>query len=372
MRIGIDAKWYFTGPVSTRTMLQNLLPILFEIYSTHQWFVFLDRKDRGKDFPIKHSHIEIIYVWTPNNMLSNLFILPRYARRLSLDVVLFQTFPGSRKEFKSIAFIHDVLFKSFPQYFTWKERLYFFPLAYFTKKADRLIATTNFVKNELIKYGYAESVARIDLVPLGVSSNFKPLALHDTALAHKLRKKYNLPDDFILFVGRLNARKNIESLLRAFPMLKNKSVSLIIAGKEDWKKPNLEKLMTNTAIGSRVLFTGPIHDNELPALYAMSKIFCFPSFAEGFGLPPLEAMASAVPVVVSDSTALPEICGSAALYIDANDPATIAHSIDELLENQKLYEKMKTEGINRASSFTWTITSNKLMESIASSLKKDH
>jgi len=370
MRIGIDAKWYFTGPVSTRVMLHNLLPVLFSSYPQHQWFVFLDKKDKGKDFPFKEANININYVSVPTNMLSNLFVLPHHALKSKLDVVVFQTFPGICKRASSICFIHDILFKEYPQYFTWKEKLYFVPLPFFTRKAQRIIATTNFVKDELIKYKFAKFDSVIDIVPLGVSANFKPLELHNANSIKKIKIKYNLPDDFILFVGRLNARKNIESLLRALPMLTNKSIPLVIVGKEDWKKPDFKNLITNPEIGSRILLTGGIDDDELVVLYAMAKIFCFPSFAEGFGLPPLEAMASAIPVIVSKTTSLPEICGDDAVYIDPHNPESIANAINELLENEELYYKMKSNSLHRAAKFTWAATSDKLMDSIMNSVKK--
>ncbi len=371
MRIGLDAKWYFTGPVSTRVILHNLLPQLFKSYKEHQWFIFLDIRDRNKYFPFKDANIHPVYLRVPTNLFSNLFVVPRYARKLQLDTVVFQTFPGISKGFSSISFIHDILFKRFPQYFTWKEKLYFVPLPFFTRRSDRVITTTAFVKKELLTYRFIQSTSNVDIVPLGVSVDFKPLEMQNKILVNKIRVKYNLPADFILFVGRLNARKNIESLVRALAMVREKSTSLVIAGKEDWKKTDFRKLIESPDICSRICITGPVDDDEIAILFSMAKIFCFPSFAEGFGLPPLEAMASGVPVVVSNTTSLPEICGDAVLYVDPHKSESIAGSINELLENKSLYEKLKNEGLQRAARFTWVASADKLMESIMNSVKKD-
>jgi glycosyltransferase involved in cell wall biosynthesis len=371
MRIGIDAKWYFTGPVSTRVILRNLLPRLFDLHKEHQWFVFLDKRDEHRDLPFKGANIHSVYLRVPTNMLSNLFILPHRARRLRLDAVVFQTYPGLAKNFSSIAFIHDILFKRFPRYFTWKEKLYFIPLPFFTRRADRIIATTGFVKQELLNYRFTRSASRVDIVPLGVSEQFKPLDMQDANLVKAIRAKYHLPDDFMLFVGRLNARKNIESLIRALELLHDKTIPLVIAGKEDWKRPDFRELRENPAVRSRIRLTGSVQDDEIPALFAMAKVFCFPSFAEGFGLPPLEAMASGVPVVVSNSTSLPEICGSAAVYADPYRPESIARGLNELLGNKAFYDKMKAEGLQQASGFTWSVTADRLMESIINSVKKE-
>jgi glycosyltransferase involved in cell wall biosynthesis len=352
-------------------MLRNLLPHLFESNQGHQWFVFLDDRDRDRDFPFKHASIHKIYLRVPTNMFSNLFIVPQHARRLKLDTVVFQTFPGIGKSFRSIAFIHDILFKRFPQYFTWKEKLYFLPLPFFTRRSDRVIATTDFVKKELVSYRFIQPASRVDIVPLGVNADFKPLEKQDKTLADKIKVKYNLPADFILFVGRLNARKNIESQVQALTRVDDKSIALVIAGKEDWRKTGFRNFIEKPDIRSRVCITGPVGEDEIAVLFAMAKIFCFPSFAEGFGLPPLEAMASGVPVVVSNTTSLPEICGNAAVYADPRRPGSIAESINKLLGNKTLYDRMKMEGLQRAARFTWVITAEKLMESIMNSVKKD-
>ena len=370
MRIGIDAKWYFTGPVSTQVVLQNLLPELFALCPEHEWVVFLDKKDKHLGFPYQEKNIYIRYVWADNNMLSNLFIVPATFSRAGVEVMLFQTFPSFRRKVPSISFIHDVLFRGFPQFFTWKERLYFVPLEWLTRhRTDRLIATTGFVAEDLLKYNYTRSRSRIDIVPLGVSPKFKPLSQHPEALVARVKEKFALPAQYILYVGRLNVRKNIENLLKALPLLHNTGIPLVIIGKNDWKAPDLEKILSLPEISRRILMPGDMTDEELTVVYAMAKVFCFPSFAEGFGLPPLEAMASGVPVVVADATALPQVCGDAAIYIDPARPASIAHALDELLTDEELYNRKRKSGLERASQFTWEKTARAVLQSIANATK---
>jgi glycosyltransferase involved in cell wall biosynthesis len=356
MRIGIDAKWYFDGPVSGRVMLHNLLPHLFRAYRAHQWFVFLDEKDRDKDFPFKEANIHSVYLPVVTNMFSNIFILPSRARRLQLDSVVFQTYPCIGKGFSSISFIQEIL--------------YFIPLPYFTRRAGRVIATSEFVKRELLTYRFIRSAAQVDLVPLGVSSDFRPMERQDQRLVNKIRDNYKLPEDFILIVGRLNARKNIESLVKALALIHDQSIPLVVVGKEDWKKSGFWNLLENSLIRNRIIITGPVGDDEIAPLFAMAKIFCFPSFAEGFGLPPLEAMASGVPVVVSNTTSMPEICDDAAVYADPHQPESIANGINKLLEDKIYYEKMRNAGLIRAARFTWSATADRLMDSILFSVKK--
>jgi glycosyltransferase involved in cell wall biosynthesis len=369
MRIGIDAKSMYTGPVSTRIVLQNLLPELFRLYPEIEWVVFLDKRDQVKGFPFHDKSIRAIYVWAGMNQLSNLFVLPRYYKRLKLDLVVYQTFPALTHNTASIAFIHDVLFRGFPQFFTWKERLYFTTLPFLTRKAIRVTATTACVAKDLVRYHYVKEPSRIDIVPLGVSPAFKPRGQRDIGLLEDTKKRLLLPDRFLLFVGRLNVRKNLENLLRALPLMEDQSIPLVVVGKADWKAPKLEAVLADPGISKRVIMAGGIDDHELSMVYALATLFCFPSFAEGFGLPPLEAMASGVPVIVADRTSLPEVCGDAATYVRPEDPASIALAIDRLLKDNGLYEEKKEAGIRRASQFTWTDTAVAIRKSIHHALE---
>lgn len=364
MKIGIDAKWLFRGPVSGRIFTQNVLPELFSLYPEHEWHIFLNRKDRKLAFPFQADNIHIHYIWAGLNLFSNLFILPRHAKRYRLDAVLFQTFTPKGRKFKSIAFIHDVLFRDHPAFFSWKERLYFKPLQWTAPSARRIITTTQFVKKELLKFHYSKNETTIDIAPLGVSSSFKPLNQHDPNLLRQVKEKYQLPGLYLLFAGRLNARKNIGALISSLHLLNDKNISLVITGEKDWKIPQLRHLLKEKKMNSRIIFTGSAPDDELTAIYAMAKIFCFPSFAEGFGLPPLEAMASGIPVVVSKTTAMPEVCGDAAIFINPGSPEEIAGKINELMINEPLCGQLIKKGLERAAGFTWKKTAEAIMKSI--------
>jgi glycosyltransferase involved in cell wall biosynthesis len=370
MKIGVDAKWYFSGPPSTRTMLQNLLPCLFKFYPQHEWIIFLDRKDKRLGFPFQQPNITVQYVWAGINMLSNLFTLPYHNRKHNPDIMIFQTFPAFRPKGISIAFIHDVLFINYPQYFTWKEKLYFLPLRWLTPVAKRIVVTSEFVAKELVRYNYRKHYNEIDIVPLGISADFKPAEDLDPCLLQKVKEKFNLPDSFILFVGRLNARKNIESLLKAIPLLRDNRIIVVIVGGPDGKTTRIGKILSDTGLQNRVLLTGSVTSTELPAIYAMATLFCFPSFAEGFGLPPLEAMAAGVPAVVSHTTSLPEVCGDAPVYINSNSPENIAYALNHLLENPIIYQQKRTAGFEQARKYNWNKTAHLLMQSITNSIKQ--
>jgi glycosyltransferase involved in cell wall biosynthesis len=365
MKIGIDAKWFFRGPVSTRVVLQNLLPELFFLFPEHEWVIFLDKKDKPLGFPYRSEKIIVEYVWARNNMISNVLLLSGKLKALMPDIMVYQTFPSFKHVVPSISFIHDVLFREFPQFFTWKEKLYFISLPWLIRnRSDRVIATTSYVSRDLLKYKYVKKLTDIDIVPLAVSKFYKPEEQHDRIRIAEIRKKFHLPDSFLLFVGRLNVRKNIENLLKAMLLLKNRNVRLVIVGQEDWKSSDLGEILSNQELRERILLTGYMSEEELVLTYSIARIFCFPSFAEGFGLPPLEAMASGVPVIVSETTALPEVCGDAAIYVNPHLPQNIAMAIDTLLEDDGMYNTYRRKGLEKIKQYSWQHSARALMNSI--------
>ena len=370
MKIGIDAKWLFRGQISGKVFIQNVLPELFKLHPEIEWHIFLDKKDKHFPVTFPKETVRVHYVWARFNMLSNLFVLPSYAKQLNLDAVLFQTFSPKGKTFKSIVFIHDVLFKNYPEHFTWKERLYFRPLKWTIVLADRIVTTTEYVSKELQRLHFTKATQHVDIVPLGVKSIFKSEREQSKEFLQTVKHKFSLPDEYILFVGRLNSRKNIQGIISALSFLNNKTISVVIAGDRSWKKAPIRHLASDEITKERVIFTGAVSDEELGAIYAMAKVFCFPSFAEGFGLPPLEAMASGVPVIVSDSTAMPEVCDNAALFINPHDPNTIAEKINELLQDNSLYNQKVTEGLQWSSQYSWRRTAEGIMKSIFAAFDK--
>ena len=369
MKIGIDAKWLFTGHVSGKHFIENILPELFASHPEVEWHIFLDKKDKHFTLPFTNSMVNIHYVWARFNMLSNLFVLPSYVKQLKLDAVLFQTFCPKGKSFKSIVFVHDVLFRNYPEYFTWKEKLYFKPLKWTISFADRIITSTEYVRNELLKFHFARATQQMDVIPLAVGKNFKPRDRFDKKFLERTVEKYGLPPRYLLFVGRLNRRKNIHGLIRSLHFVNDKHVCLVIVGGRSWRKPGISRLLRAKDIRPRIVFTGEVAADDLAAIYAMATIFCFPSFAEGFGLPPLEAMASGVPVIVSNTTSMPEVCGNAAFYVDPYDPKDIAKKINQLLDDDELYEQKARQVLAWAAPYTWKRTADAIMRSVLASME---
>ena len=359
MRIGIDAKWFFNGPPSGKIVVQNLIKHLILTNEDHDLYLFLDNNDKDTPFPYSNKRVHLEYVWANNNLLSNLFVIPLCAFKLKLDIVIFQNFSPLISNFKRYSYVHCVLFKSNPEYFTFKERLYFAPLKLMCLMSHGICTVSKSEKTRMIEYGYGTD-SNIDVIYHGIDERFKPRQLHDPNMLENIRAKYNLPDKFLLYVGRLNVVKNISNLIKSLPHLKEK-IPLVIVGDYDWKMTNLDALVKDLQLEDRILFAGAVYGVDLSYIYSVASIFCFPSYEESFGLPALEAMASGVPVVVSNRSSLPEICGDAGNYVNPDSPENIAEVIDELLDDDNLRERKQIMGLARAQQFKWEFSARDLV-----------
>lgn len=359
-RIGIDAKWYFEGPPSGKRVVQSLVDNILKIDNDNEYFLFLRKEDRDKTLQTNNKNINFLYVWSGNNLLSNVFVLPWYIKKYKINITLYQNFISPFDSGIALAYIHDVLFLSNPEYYGITERIYFFPLKFVTRFAKAIITISEEEKLRLVTFNFKKNPKDIFVVYHGVDKAFKPKSFYSHNEISIVREKYNLPEKFLLFVGRLNVRKNVGNLLKAIPNLNDKNIPLVIVGPEDLEKANYLKIIDELGIAHRVIFTGFIPDH-LEIVYSIATVFCFPSFAEGFGLPALEAMACKVPVVVSNSTCMPEICGDAGVYIKPDDAFDIAEQINKLMENADLYIQHQQLGVNRAAVFTWDAAATKII-----------
>jgi glycosyltransferase involved in cell wall biosynthesis len=371
MKIGIDAKWYFEGNPSGKRVVKNLVDYILKIDDKNEYVIFLDRKYKKDAFPVKEGrNLKLCYVWAGINALSNIFVLPFYTNRFKLDATLYQTYISPFDRGRKIAYIHDILYLSNPEYYTFIERVYFSPVKFLIKLASAIITVSNEEKKRLLHYKHSRDPEKIIVAYHGVDASFAPRANQSASAIEEIKRRFSLPDQFLLYVGRLNLRKNLDNLVRAIALLKNTKIPLVIVGGEDLKKTHHIEIIKQLGIENRIHSTGAVY-KDLNLIYSLATIFCFPSHAESFGLPPLEAMASGVPVVVSNTTSLPEICGDAGNYVDPESPQDIASAIDSLLINDQLYEQKKKLGLIQAKKFRWEQSAQITIDCIESCIGKN-
>jgi glycosyltransferase involved in cell wall biosynthesis len=220
------------------------------------------------------------------------------------------------------------------------------------KECERIIAVSESTKADLINQ-IGISGDQIDVVYSGVSNKFKPVT--NALQIEKVKKKYGIEKDYFLTVGTLEPRKNIDKVVEAFEKINNKDLSLVIAGKYGWGQRQAEDR-------DRIITTGFVSDEDLPALYSGSKAFIYVSLYEGFGLPVLEAMGCGCPVVTSNVSSLPEVAGGAALLVNPNSAKEIVAAVNKIVEDKELRKKLSKQSLLQAEKFSWKTTAEKTLE----------
>ena len=251
--------------------------------------------------------------------------------------------------------VHDLIGLLFPSNLPPISRFYWSRwLPYTIRWADQIIADSEHTKHDLIRLLNIPE-KKIDVVYLGVSEAFQPL--EDRVVLKRVRRRYGLPHPVILYVGTIEPRKGLDTLISAYSMLSNRIPHhLVIAGKRGWYTESIFHQVEALGLNQRVHFIGYVADEDLPALYNLADLFVYPSRYEGFGLPPLEAMACGVPVVCSNAASLPEVVGDAGLLVPPNDVGALEVAMLNVLEDRNKRVKMQVEGRERAKKFSWRET----------------
>ena len=361
MRIGIDAKWFFEGHPSGRVFTRNIVEQLVAHYPAHQFMLFLRSADRKLAFPYRAENIQLSYGSAGTNLASNVFILPRLARKARPDVIVSQNFAAPVPGMKQVCVIFDVIFETHPQFFTLRERSYFRFIKPLLRFADSIVTISGESRDDLEEFRYATATRPAEVVHLGVSQQFLDARNIAPDKVRNFKQRMSLPEDFLLYVGRFNARKNIRGLLRSYARIDRSRWKLVLCGRRDWKGERVRDLIAGLGIGEDTIVLEHIQDQDLPLLYRSASAFAYVSFKEGFGLPPLEAMAGGTPVIVSDSKCLREVCGDAPEYVNPESIDDMQRGLERVLFDETRRRRMRELGFLQASHFTWRDSAEKFM-----------
>ena len=240
-----------------------------------------------------------------------------------------------------------------------RERLWFFDL-FFNRRlpyASHILTISEYVRNEIIEEtGLPPHL--VTSIPLAPDPVFFP---RERPQVTEVLKRHGWPEEYILFVGTLEPRKNLSLLIKALTIAETK-VPLILAGWQGWGDKKWMQLLDNRKLQQRIFFTGYVDEETLTCLYTGASAFVFPSLYEGFGLPILESMACGCPVICSNAAGMPEVAGKAAFLIDPTDAEGLAHALDAVLTDSQLRQSMIQQGIERAKQFSWKETAVKTLE----------
>ncbi len=254
----------------------------------------------------------------------------------------------------SVVTVYDLSFMHYPQLFHAANRLYLRTLTGIScRRARRVIAISESTAHDVVNL-LGVPAARVDVAVPGVEARFFAPISEKVCAAFRAEK--GLPDRFMLFVGTLEPRKNLLTLLRAYAMLPTRDVKLVLVGGKGWMYEDVFRTIDELALGDDVLLPGYVPDVELPRWYAGAELFVYPSVYEGFGLPLLEAMATGTPVIASNTSSLPEAVGSAGMLPPPDDAEAWADAMAQAIASQAWRAEACAQGRARARSFTWART----------------
>jgi glycosyltransferase involved in cell wall biosynthesis len=253
-----------------------------------------------------------------------------------------------------VAGVLDVIGFVRPETFTPKMRLWqHIFVANAVRIADAIITISESTKRDILRL-FPYDGERIHVTPLSVDQKFRPT--HSKPETARVRAKYSLPRQFILYVGTIEPRKNVSGTAKAYSMLPaelRKKYPLIIAGSKGWYAESILEEIRTLGISDDIRLTGFVDDRDLPTLMAMAELFVFPSLYEGFGYPVLEAMASGVPVITSTSSSLPEVIGDAGILVAPDDLKGISNAMMKILHSPRFRNSLRNKGLKRAKQFSW-------------------
>ncbi|MCC5613276.1 glycosyltransferase family 4 protein [Nostoc sp. CHAB 5834] len=237
-----------------------------------------------------------------------------------------------------------------------------------TRIADKITTISQYSRKEIERYTGAPG-SKIEVLYLGIDTTLFQ-SVTSAADKDRVKAKYKLPDQYILFVGNVKPNKNLRRLVDGFAQLLAElpDLTLVITGRQEGfitGDPDLfARIRADKALESRIVFTGFVDTPDLPVLYSSAHVFAFPSIYEGFGFPPLEAMACGCPVVASNAASIPEICGEAALYVDPLDSADIARGVRVLATDKELRERLVKTGHQQCRQYDWEVSSDRFIAMI--------
>ena len=370
MRIGIDYTAAIHQQAGIGRYTRGLVEVLAELGGKHEYVLFVaGGKTQVPDFRLK----------IPDNFrvrrapLSDRFWTIMWHRlRLPLPVDLFTgpvdvfhspdyVLPPLRRGRKLVT-IHDLSFLRYPEGAEPSLRRYLSrAVPHAVSQADLVLADSQNTRQDIIEL-LGVTPGKVEVLYPGVDDRFR--SLKDEELLQRVRDLYGLSSPFILSLGTLEPRKNLILLLDAYAALGaagDMSHKLVIAGGKGWLYEGLFRKVQELSLEKEVIFLGFVADEDLPALYNLAEVFVFPSLYEGFGLPPLEAMACGTPVITSRSSSLPEVVGEAGLMVSSTDSEALAQAMRSALDDPTVREDLARKGVQQAQKFSWQKAGQKLL-----------
>jgi len=365
IRVGINASKYFGINTGVGRYTSNLCNSILKGKTRNEYYFYLPGSAKTCWRDMGGARPEEQGIFLQNNMLRILWeqiLLPIKIKKDTLDLFHYTDHAMSliQRRHPVVITIHDIAFIRFPDLLNRSRQIYKrYILNLSIKRADVIIAVSHSTKRDIIEF-FKVDEQKIKVIYHGVESRFRPISN-----VEGYRTRNNLPTKMILNIGTLEPRKNVVTLIKAFKKLQERGLKdyvLVIAGERGWLYKKIFEEIKSSGMEQSIRLLGVVGDEELPLLYNCADLFVYPSIYEGFGLPPLEAMACGVPIITSNTSSLPEVVGNAGIMVDPNDIGSLSDEMYRVLKDKELMHRMVRDGIKRSKMFTWKKTVNKVLK----------
>lgn len=361
MRIGIDARLVFYTQAGIGQYILHLVRALAHVDHQDEILLLQMRKDRTN--VVTQSNFRRVQLYTPSHHRLEQWLLRLELSRIDLDVLHSPDFiPPFRRRARSVITVHDLAFLLYPHFLTRESARYYGQIDQAVRRTDHIIAVSEATKNDLVqRLGVPEG--KVTVIYEAAAPIYQQLPKEQAR--RYVATQYEIDEDYIFFVSTIEPRKNVPGLLEAYRKLLDSykaRAKLVLAGGQGWLSEEVLAIVERLHLGNDVRFLGRVPTADLPYLYNAAKVLVHPSFYEGFGLPPLEAMACGTPVVVSNVSAMPEVTGDAGLLVNPNDINDMAVAINRVLTDDNLREEMIQKGLARAACFSWDKAARETVE----------
>jgi glycosyltransferase involved in cell wall biosynthesis len=368
MKIGIEAQRIFRKKKHGMDIVAlQLIRHLQQTDFVNNYFIFV-KDDEDRDAIQESEHVKIVVIESAPYPYWEQVLLPRKVKETQVDLLhctsntapLFISVP-------LIVTIHDIIYLETVNltkgtsyqilgnlYRRWN-------VPRVVKKCAGVITVSDFERNKIIEHFDLPS-DRVCTVYNGVASHFKPVDSEEER--QLIKQRYNLPDKFIFYLGNTDPKKNMTGVIKTLSILRrnNKlSLPLVMLDIDREYLHEAAKVAGDVDVLNYITFCGYVPNHDLPAIYSMATIFLYPSLRESFGIPILEAMACATPVITSSTSSMPEVAGDAAVFADPSDPSDIAEKITQLLSDEKWQQELISKGLTRCRQFSWTSNAMKTL-----------
>jgi glycosyltransferase involved in cell wall biosynthesis len=356
MRIGIDAHAIGSESAGNETYYEQLLKHLAAVPANdNRYVVYYTHPDAAARLPTREKFY-LKRLWPGTPFWRILVGLPLESRRERLDVFHAQYVIPPFRACKTVVTIHDIAYEHYPEFFSKLDVLYGKILIRGSAdRADHIITVSNYSKNDLSNT-YHIDPDRITVTYEGAGLDFYPRDKEECK--EHLDRDYGIKGPFLLYVGRLQERKNLRRLLSAYATIKKHGAEekIVLVGKQDWMSGNIQEHVKSLDLEDSVIFAGYVSTADLPIFLNAAEAFVYPSIFEGFGLPVIEAMACGTAVLTSYGSSLQEVAGDAALLVDPMSEASIAQGLNNLLDDSTLRMKLGQAGLVRSALFNFAKT----------------